>query len=258
MKWHIGCSGFHYKEWKEHFYPAALPQRRWFEYYSFRFDTLELNVTFYRFPQLKSLQNWYTISPSHFYFSVKAPRLITHYKQFRDCEQLLDDFYNTITEGLQEKLGPVLFQLPPAYAYTAERLALLIENMRAGFRNVIEFRHQSWWNTEVYDALKRSGTIFCGISHPGLPIDTIVNNSVAYYRFHGIAKRYYSAYTQKELKAMADSLLTNKRVKEVWVYFNNTATMAAIENAVWLKSYIESNDPGSNEKRKPRKMKNQS
>lgn len=238
MKWHIGCSGFHYKEWKDHFYPPKLPQRRWFEYYSSRFDTLELNVTFYRFPQLKSLQNWYTVSPSHFYFSVKAPRLITHYKQFRECGQLLDDFYTTIAEGLQDKLGPVLFQLPPAYAYTPERLFLLTENMRSGFRNVIEFRHASWWIPEVYEALKKSAIIFCGINHPGLPIDPIVNNSIAYYRFHGVPKRYYSSYTETELKTIADELLANNELKECWIYFNNTASLAAIENALWLKQYI--------------------
>src|ERR1700747_49503 len=112
MKWFIGCSGFHYKEWKGIFYPEKLPQRKWFEYYSSRFNTLELNTTFYRFPQLGVLQNWYEKSPADFRFSVKAPRLITHYKQFNDSRQLLADFYGTIREGLQDKLGPVLFQLP--------------------------------------------------------------------------------------------------------------------------------------------------
>ena len=105
MKWHIGCSGFHYRDWKEIFYPAGLPQKKWFEYYSSKFDTLELNVTFYRFPQLSFLRNWYEVSPDHFVFTAKAPRLITHYKRFRDCERLLNDFYTTLIAGLDNKLG---------------------------------------------------------------------------------------------------------------------------------------------------------
>src|ERR1043165_722031 len=108
MKWHIGCSGFSYKEWKDVFYPPRLPQRLWFDHYSSRFSTLELNVTFYRFPQLKMLQAWYDKSPGGFIFSVKAPRLITHYKQLKDCQDLLNDFYTVCRDGLKEKLGPLL------------------------------------------------------------------------------------------------------------------------------------------------------
>src|SRR5687768_4735302 len=101
----IGCSGFHYQEWKEVFYPKGLPQRKWFDYYSQQFNTLELNTTFYRFPQLRILQNWYNVSPEIYRFSVKAPRLITHYKQFKDSKRMLSDFYGTSLEGLRDKLG---------------------------------------------------------------------------------------------------------------------------------------------------------
>src|SRR5690606_34670156 len=120
MRWVIGCSGFHYREWKGVFYPDDLPQRRWFEYYASQFDTLELNTTFYRFPRLKTLQKWYDASPTGFIFSVKAPRLITHYKRFKDSQSLLHDFYSTSRGGLQEKLGPVLFQFPPNMFFTEE------------------------------------------------------------------------------------------------------------------------------------------
>ncbi|HEU4862054.1 MAG TPA: DUF72 domain-containing protein, partial [Chitinophagaceae bacterium] len=114
-KWEIGCSGFHYKGWKGIFYPETLPQRAWFRFYAEKFNTLELNVTFYRFPVLKSLEKWHDVSPDNFSFAVKAPRLITHYKKFSDCARLLDDFYNLITKVLKNKLGPVFFQLPPKY-----------------------------------------------------------------------------------------------------------------------------------------------
>ena len=112
IDWHIGCSGFYYPDWKLKFYPEGLPQSKWFEYYSSKFNTLELNNTFYRFPQIAALQTWYRRSPASFLFSVKAPRLITHYNKFENSQPLLTDFYTAISAGLKEKLGCVLFQLP--------------------------------------------------------------------------------------------------------------------------------------------------
>lgn len=239
MKWHTGCSGYHYREWKEVFYPPGLPQRKWFEYYSSHFDTLELNVTFYRFPQLKFLQNWYAISAPHFIFTVKAPRLITHYKKFNECDGLLKDFYDTVTAGLGNKLGTVLFQFPPSMQYNAGLLNRIITSLSVEVINVLEFRHSSWWNRGVYSELKKNNIIFAGISHPELPDNIIINNKIAYYRFHGVPAIYYSSYNRDKLKTIADSLLGNRVVKETYLYFNNTATTGAIENAMWLKEYLQ-------------------
>ena len=239
MKWHIGCSGFHYRDWKEIFYPAGLPQIKWFEYYSSKFDTLELNVTFYRFPQLSFLRNWYEVSPDHFVFTAKAPRLITHYKRFRDCERLLNDFYTTLIAGLDNKLGTVLFQFPPSMAYDAVLLDLITKNLSRAVTNVVEFRHSSWWTKPVFQKLKKESIIFSGISHPLFPDDAIVNSKIAYYRFHGVPRLYYSSYTNKKLRQIADQLLPEKKLKEVYVYFNNTAAPGAIQNATWLKAYVD-------------------
>src|SRR5215203_2912212 len=126
MEWRIGCSGFSYADWKEIFYPTGLPQKKWFDYYCSHFNTLELNTTFYRFPQLKFLENWYDKSPANFDFSVKAPRLITHYKQFVDTERLLSDFYGTVREGLRDKLGCILFQMPASITYSDDKLDRII------------------------------------------------------------------------------------------------------------------------------------
>src|SRR5574339_675458 len=143
--WKIGCSGFHYKEWKGIFYPESIPRKDWFKYYYEKFHTIELNVTFYRFPVLSSMQAWYHASPADFSFAVKVPRLITDYKKFSDCWRLIDDFYNLISEGLKEKPGPVLFQLPPTYVYTIARLKQIVKSIYREFNNVIEFRDASWW-----------------------------------------------------------------------------------------------------------------
>src|SRR5690606_30967565 len=122
IEWHIGCSGFYYKDWKGLFYPEDLPQKYWFDYYCRYFNTLELNVTFYRFPELSFLQNWYNKSPESFSFAVKAPRTITHYKKFNGITDTLHDFYSTVRTGLREKLECILFQLPPSLPYSEERL----------------------------------------------------------------------------------------------------------------------------------------
>ena len=238
IKWEIGCSGFHYREWKGIFYPESLPQKQWFKFYTEKFNSLELNVTFYRFPVLKSLEAWYDTGPANFSFAVKAPRLITHYKKFTDCSRLIDDFYGLITKGLKEKLGPVLFQLPPKYIYTNERLELIIKSMHKEFKNVIEFRDASWWTPIVFNRLKKERITFCGIDHPYLPTDPVITNKTVYYRFHGKPHLYYSTYKKNDLKIIADAILKNKMVTKAYIFFNNTATQAAIKNATWLKKYI--------------------
>ena len=238
INWRIGCSGFHYKEWKGIFYPESLPQIEWFKFYAEKFNTLELNVTFYRFPALSFLETWYNTAPDNFRFAVKVPRLITHYKKFTDCSRLIDDFYTLITKGLKEKLGPVLFQLPPKYVYTKERLDLIVNSMYKEFTNVIEFRDSSWWKQSVFNRLKKEKLIFCGIDYPGLPNDAVITNQNVYYRFHGRPRLYYSAYKKKDLEIIANSILANKNVTKAFIFFNNTATQAAIKNANFLQKYI--------------------
>lgn len=243
MKWNIGCSGFHYKEWKRIFYPEKLAQRLWFDYYSTRFHTLELNVTFYRFPQLSFLENWYNKSPDQFVFAVKAPRLITHYKQFNECSDLLSDFYNTIRAGLKDKLGPVLFQLPPQLKYSDEKLKQILESLDGSFNNVIEFRQPDWWRKEVKNELSKRRVVFCGISYPGLPNEPVINNEIAYYRFHGVPRLYYSPHPAFELRKVTETFLKSKNLKEVFVYFNNTANASAIQNAYFLESLVPGSKP---------------
>lgn len=235
LQWHIGCSGFHYKEWKEVFYPKGLPQRLWLDYYCQHFNTLELNVTFYRFPQLSFLQNWYQKTPAHFAFAVKAPRLITHYKKFDDTGSLLNDFYDTTQKGLQEKLAVILFQLPAQLQYSEELLQKIVRQLNPGFLNVVEFRHASWWQQKVYDTLSQHHISFCGISHPQLPDEVICNTDIIYYRFHGVPQLYYSAYDEAFLEKVVTAI---QNAKQAFIYFNNTAQTAAIQNARSMQQLI--------------------
>lgn len=239
-QWHIGCSGFHYKEWKEIFYPKGLPRRLWLHHYCKHFDTLELNVTFYRFPQLSFLLDWYQKTPAHFSFAVKAPRLITHYKKFEAVESQLGDFYGTIQEGLKEKLGCVLFQLPAQITFSEELLQKLVHQLNPAFVNVVEFRHSSWWQTKVRDTLTRHNISFCGISHPLLPDEVVVNTETVYYRFHGVPHLYYSAYNESFLQQVVNAIQKAKQAKQIFVYFNNTAQTAAIQNAQYVQQLLAS------------------
>ena len=242
LKWLIGCSGFHYKEWKELFYPKGLAQTKWFEHYTKHFNTLEINNTFYRFPEVKTFANWYIKSPDQFIFSVKVPGTITHYKQFSGTGELVTNFYNIAREGLKEKLGPVLFQLPPRMAYSPERLQTIISQINSSYINVIEFRNISWWRQDVFQVLKEKNIIFCGVSYPGLINDAICTTPVAYYRFHGVPRLYHSLYENSFLdKIMNDLIIAD--IKTAYIYFNNTASAAALENARYIQKKIGHESP---------------
>jgi uncharacterized protein YecE (DUF72 family) len=241
MQYFIGCSGFYNKDWKDVFYPNGLPQTKWFEFYCTQFNTLELNTTFYRFPTIEMLKKWYDKSSADFKFSVKAPRLITHYKQFNDVARLLNDFYTSVQEGLREKLGCVLFQLPARIEYSEEFLQRITQNLDSNFKNVIEFRHLSWWNQFVYDELAKNNISFCSISIKNLPAEIIANTSYIYYRFHGIKKLYFSEYTKQTIKNFGDEVKKQSNINTAYIYFNNTATIAAINNSRYLKSILENN-----------------
>jgi uncharacterized protein YecE (DUF72 family) len=237
MEWHIGCSGFHYRHWKGTFYPQDLAQKRWFEYYAAHFRTLELNVTFYRFPKLSVLQLWYEKAPANFRFAVKAPKAITHFKQFHGTIDMITSFYSTIKQGLKDKLGPVLFQFPPRFHYDPERLNRVLAQLDPGFDNVLEFRHPGWWCEEVYATLRQHGVSFCGMSHPELPDEPIVTGPIVYYRFHGVPQLYSSFYSNEDLRTFADRMNGASLAKEIWCYFNNDAAVAAIPNAQTLLQF---------------------
>lgn len=235
MDWRIGCSGFYYKEWKEFFYPAGLPQKKWFEYYCQHFNTIEINSSFYRQPSLKSFANWYDTSPDDFLFTIKAPRAITHYSKFNQAEELISDFYEVITAGLKDKLGCVLFQMPPSFSYTEERLELLMNSLKTGFNNVVEARHISWWNDHVFKEFSNNNITFSGISYPSaLPDEVIQNTSLVYYRFHGKPVLYKSVYPLEEIEQFSHAIKPGH--EQVFVYFNNTWGTSALTNAKQLIS----------------------
>ncbi len=234
MQYYIGCSGFYYKEWKALFYPEGLPAKDWFKFYCKHFNTIEINSSFYRKPSLASLQKWYADSPPDFLFSMKAPRLITHLKRFQIEQEEINVFYELLAEGLQEKLATVLFQLPPSFSYTPERLDLICSQLDSRWHNVLEFRHASWWQQAVFDRLQQQQLIFCGQSYPGdLPETPVINNELIYYRFHGKPVLYKSEYSPEVLQDTLEAIAA--KAERAFIFFNNTWGPAALHNSRQLQ-----------------------
>ncbi|MBZ4044311.1 DUF72 domain-containing protein [Flavobacterium hibisci] len=227
----IGCSSFNNSFWKGIFYPENLPVSKWFEYYCEHFDTYEFNGSFYKFPTIKIFENWYKKAPGNFIFSVKAPKEITHTRKFENCKKLIEDFYTVSKNGLKEKLGCILFQFPPGYHYNTERLKNIIANLDPEFKNVIEFRHESWWNDDVWETFLENNITFCSVSYPNLPQTIFTEFPLIYIRFHGNTKLFYSGYSSAELHHVKNIL----EHKNAFVYFNNTASTEGILNALEFK-----------------------
>ena len=230
----IGCSGFYNKHWKNVFYPDTLSQSQWLNFYSQHLNTVEINSTFYRFPTVKSLQTWYEKSPVNFLFSVKAPKQITHINKFNESQSIIDDFYGVCEQGLHDKLGCLLFQLPPSIRFSEEKLNQIVNYLNPNFKNVIEFRHDSWWIQEVYDELSKKQIIFCSVSHPTLPDTIIANKETVYVRLHGVPQMFYSNYSTEQLQKLHQTIVEQSKIKKAFIYFNNTASTAGILNAQQL------------------------
>lgn len=156
----IGTSGYNYPEWRGTFYPEKFPTTKMLPYYAERFSTVEINYTFYRMPNAKTIAGWDAETPAHFSFTLKAPQRITHIARLREIDDPLRYFLDT-AKGLGPKLGPVLFQLPPSFKKDVARLDGLLALLPAGLRCAFEFRHASWLADDVYARLRAANCALC-------------------------------------------------------------------------------------------------
>lgn len=160
-KLHAGTSGYSYPEWKGAFYPEkGLPQSEFLEFYAGKFSTVEINNTFYRFPAKSLLEGWAERTPDDFTFAVKANQGITHRSRLRDADEMTRDFIERCSL-LGDKLGPILFQLPPNFKRDDERLANFLDILPPGRRFAFEFRHESWFDDEVMGLLENANVALC-------------------------------------------------------------------------------------------------
>lgn len=237
MEYLVGTSGWNYWHWRGRFYPQFLSNKEWFSYYAQEFNTVEINYSFYHWPQEKTMEKWYQQAPVGFRYSLKLPRTITHLKRLKGVEEDVKRFYE-LTKILRDKICCHLIQLPPSFRKTEENLKTLEEFMQTLDKrrnNVIEFRHPSWWNKKIYDLMEKYKVCFCSVSGLGMPDEVISTCEILYIRFHG--ERYNTRYSTQEIREYARRILESK-TKEVCAYFNNDACGYAIENAKELKTYL--------------------
>lgn len=238
-RYHVGTSGWHYDHWRLRFYPPGLAKSRWLEFYAQHFSTVELNASFYRLPSEKAYRAWYEQSPPGFLFAVKASRLITHYRRLRDVEEALALFYARATL-LREKLGPILYQLPPDLRRDDATLEGFLRQLPAELRHVVEFRHPSWFAEPVYELLARYRTAFCVFDLADLPCPRVATAPLVYVRFHGAAGKYWGAYGEEGTAYWASEIkdLASGR-GEVFAYFNNDAEAQAVRDAALLRTKLD-------------------
>jgi uncharacterized protein YecE (DUF72 family) len=235
----VGCSGWQYRHWRGVFYPKDLPVDAWLDFYVDRFDTVELNNSFYRLPDAETFAAWHRRLPRGFVMAVKASRYLTHLKRLRDPEQPLDRFWSR-AERLRAHLGPVLYQLPPRWNRNVERLAAFVDAAPRRRRQAFEFRDRSWYRAEVYDLLDRAGATLCLHDMPGSASRNQAVGPFVYVRFHGSGSRYGGRYPSQRLAAWADRLAEWARDgRPAYVYFNNDVGGHAVRDAERLRRLLE-------------------
>ena len=237
MRVRIGCSGWNYRDWKGAVYGGA-PARRWLELYAERFDTVEVNATFYRLPTTKAVAGWVGSTPDGFSFAIKASRYLTHIRRLRDLGPGLERFYDCIEPLVRSpKLGPVLWQLPETFHRDDERLATALDRLPPG-KHAFEFRHGSWFAEDVYELLRAAGAALVIGDAPNRPFQTHVTTAGwTYLRFHHGRRGRRGNYSKTELREWAARIRSLD--VETWAYFNNDWEAFAVRNAARLAQLLD-------------------
>ena len=217
MRVAVGTSGYAYKEWKGHFYPADLKAADFLRYYSARFDSVEINATFYRMPTEKMLLGWAGQVPDGFTFVLKAPQQITHRKRLKECGEELQHFLRT-ANVLAPKLGPTLFQLPPNMKKDLPRLQDFLALVPRTWRPALEFRHASWFDDDVFGVLKAHDAALCiADNDPGESGLTVPFVSTAPWGYLRLRRVQYDDRTLGEWAAR----VTGSGWQEAYVFFKH-------------------------------------
>lgn len=235
---HIGTSGWHYKHWKGPFYPADLAPAKMLGWYIDRFDTVEINNSFYRLPAASALELWCRQTPANFCFAVKASRYITHNRKLKDPQNAVEKFIGVI-EKLGRRLGPILFQLPPAWKVNVERLEEFLAGLPRGHRYAFEFRNETWDIAQVYEVLHRHNAAYCIYELAGFLSPFQITADFAYVRLHGPANKYQGDYSEQTLRGWVERIEGwRKELRHVFVYFDNDQAGFVPKNALELRKMV--------------------
>jgi uncharacterized protein YecE (DUF72 family) len=235
----IGTSGYHYKHWRGPFYPKKMSPNEMLEFYSQTFDTVELNNSFYRLPTETAFDGWRQSTPANFVFAVKASRFLTHQKKLKDPESALRNFLPRASR-LSNKLGPILFQLPPRWQVNLGRLEVLLETLPRDLRYVFEFRDLSWIRPETNKLLARFGAAFCIYELAGYHSPLTITADFAYVRLHGPGLgKYQDTYSTDRLRRWSKQVEDwTKGLAAIYIYFDNDQEGYAARNALALKRLV--------------------
>lgn len=223
------------KNWAKVFYPEELNRDKWFDYYTMKFDSVEINNTFYNLPEKETIEEWEENAPGNFKYAVKASRYITHMKKLKDPEKPFKNFISTVCQ-LDSKLGIILFQLPPHWKFNRERLNEFLNHLPDTYKYVFEFRERSWRNDETYELLNQHNVAFCIYHMSDDETPREITSDTIYIRLHGTKKKYSGSYSSQQLtgwKRWIENRL--EKVKSVYVFFNNDDKGYAAKNAFKLK-----------------------
>ncbi len=239
---YIGTSGWSYKHWHGIFYPHDLKADKYLEYYTTKFSCVELNSCFYHLPVKKTVLGWMDRTPGSFRFCLKLSRYITHRNMLLHVDEALQKFFG-VFEGMKEKLGPVLVQLPPQLSYDEPRIRCFLEllkNQYEQYRFAIEIRNKTWINDRFFNLLSHHNVAFAVADSGGrYPCHEAITTDFVYLRLHGREQLYATDYTENELRRYAEKISgwLNDR-KKVWVFFNNDFQGFAVKNAERLTGML--------------------
>lgn len=236
----IGTSGWVYHHWKSKFYPKNLPQEEWLDFYAKKFNSVEINNTFYQLPDESTFRKWKEQTPQNFLFAVKANRYITHMKNLLEPKDPVRRLFDRCS-SLGNKLGPILFQLPPQWKVNVERLRDFVQILPTDRRCAFEFRNPSWYCPEVYQVLHKNNCAFCIHDHQNAPSPEIVTADFVYIRFHGPTGNYGGKYRKGDLGEWKKKISNwAHKDKDMFTYFNNDMKAYSAQNAEELKSLSKS------------------
>lgn len=247
MKILIGTSGWQYKHWNGTFYPDKMKDSEKLHFLAKKFQTVEINSSFYRLPKAEIFKKWYANAPKDFIYSLKFPRFMTQMKKLiidENSEAYVKDFFKN-SKNLKEHLGCVLIQLPPNFICNIERLERFLKFIFKYIKRIkyqadfaIEFRNDTWFNGPVYDLLKKYNTAITISDTPSWPMTKEITADFTYIRFHGPGQLFGSLYTNKHIEDWAKFILSLKNLKKIYVYFNNDINVYAIKNGNYLLKTI--------------------
>ena len=223
----IGCSGWVYKDWKGPFYPPETKDKDRLAYYATRFDTAEINASFYRLPSEAMVAGWAERAPEGFTYAWKVSRFITHNKKLKDAAEAVELVFGRM-RPLGEHYGPALIQLPPQLRRNDQRLAEFLSLLPKDRRHTFEFRHESWYDPTVFAILAEHDAALCISDHHSAPSPWEVTASWVYVRGHGPGGRYFGRYPDEELVRWAEQIAGwRAQGRDVYAYFDNDIKSAA-------------------------------